>query len=109
MIEDFLQRQLKPVVQQHWEAIMPEEAKAHRKFGIYKNGKSGRVRLGFVLHKTGAITNVAVVESSGDKVMDSAAMTAIRESQPLRLPARFSKNELKVSASFYYNPKSRQW
>jgi TonB family protein len=103
LIKDFLTHRLRPTINQHWIDAMPEEAKSHRTFGIGKKGKSGKVRVAFTLHKNGAITDIVLDETSGDKLLDAAALKAVKDSQPLPLPAAFSHDELKVRASFFYN------
>jgi len=106
-LKDFLVHQVKPTVLQQWEALMPEEAKSHRRFGIVQKGKSAIVRVSFTLHKDGAITDIVLDETSGEKVLDAAALKAIKDSQPLRLPAAYPDNSLTLRTSFYYNPKRK--
>jgi TonB family protein len=103
LIKDFLTHRLRPTITQHWSDVMPEEAKSHRTFGIGKKGKSGKVMVAFTLHKKGEITDIVLEEASGDKLLDAAALKAVKDSQPLPLPAAFSKDQLKVRATFLYN------
>jgi TonB family protein len=107
VIKDFLVHQVQPTVFRCWNDVMPEEAKDHRRLGIVKKGKSAVVRVSFTLHKDGAITGIVLDETSGDKVLDTAALKAIKDSQPLRLPAAFPDNSLTLHTSFYYNPKHK--
>ena len=92
---------------QRWNDVMPEEAKEHRTglIKVVKKGKNGTVRVGFTLHKSGQITDITVDDSSGDKLLDQAAAKAVKDSQPLPLPKAFAKDQLRIRATFLYNPK----
>jgi protein TonB len=109
VLKDFLKNRLRPTIMRHWEDVMPEEAKEHRSplVRMVKKGKTGTVRVSFTVHKDGAITDIVVDDSSGDRLLDEAAMKAVKASQPLTLPAAFTKDQLKIAATFMYNPKHR--
>jgi periplasmic protein TonB len=109
VLKEFLKNRLKPTIMRRWEDVVPEEAKEHRSplVRMIKKGKTGTVRVSFTVHKGGAITDIVVDDSSGDRLLDEAAMKAVKASQPLPLPAAFTKDQLKIAATFMYNPKHR--
>ncbi len=43
-------------------------------------------------------------DSSGDKLLDKAALTAIKDCRPAPLPSALSRETLKMRLHFYYNP-----
>lgn len=45
-------------------------------------GERGEVALHFLLHTTGAITNIVIVKSSGFTVLDNAAISALKKIAP---------------------------
>lgn len=106
VIKEFLGETLRPTVQRHWTALMPDIAKGKRTwYGTLKDGKTGTARITFKLHKDGSITDIKLTDSSGDDQLDRAAMQAVRDSAPLRLPNSFSKDWLSMRVAFIYNPK----
>lgn len=108
IFKDYFSNRLRPAIRHRWIDAMPEEANGkHKKFGpihIDKKGKSGKVRVGFTLHKDGSVSDVNLEDSSGDKLLDMAAFNAVKDCQPGPLPAAFSRDQLKMRLIFYYNP-----
>ena len=49
----------------------PKQAKRRR--------QQGQVKVSFILHGDGNISNICIVKSSGSKILDRAAMTAISD------------------------------
>lgn len=92
---------LQPVlhsVRKNWYRLIPESARAP----IMKKGK---VAITFRVMKDGKITDVQLVESSGDVALDRAAYGGVTESSPLPpLPSAFSCDFLSLEFRFYYNP-----
>jgi protein TonB len=106
VITEFLGKKVRPTIGQHWNQLMPDIAKSKRTwYGTVKNGKTGTARITFKLHRNGAITDIALEESSGDDALDRAAMQAVKDSAPLLLPSSFSKDTLSMRTAFMYNPK----
>lgn len=57
--------------------------------------KEGVAYVSFVLHRDGSVTNLRIVESSGDKRFDKTALDAIRKSAPFpKFPAAISENKI---------------
>jgi TonB family protein len=66
--------------------------------------ESRKVVLVFKVGRDGNILSHSVNESSGDKVMDDAAVEALMKSQPFEpLPKDFSGNSVDIQFSFDYN------
>jgi protein TonB len=105
LLADYIAHRLKPAVFARWAILMPEEAMSRqRRFHLNRKGKTGKVAVSFTLHKDGSITDAAVSDSSGDKVLDQAALQAIRESKPGPLPAGFERETQEMRFKFAYNP-----
>ncbi|MFN7976320.1 MAG: TonB family protein [Acidobacteriota bacterium] len=67
-------------------------------------GVKGHVRVSFVIHRSGAITDITLEQSSGTSSYDEAAMAAISASSPLSaLPEKFPFDREKVTINFLYN------
>jgi protein TonB len=101
----YFSNRLVPAIRSCWISVMPEEAKGkHRSFHLDKKGKTGKVRVGFTLHKDGSRTDATIEGSSGNKALDQAALNAVKDCPPAPLPATFARETLKMRFSFYYNP-----
>ncbi|MCM1339294.1 MAG: TonB C-terminal domain-containing protein [Muribaculaceae bacterium] len=65
---------------------------------------SRKVTLLYEIKKSGEVTNVSIVQSSGNKKMDKSAIKALEAASPLRpLPAEFKEDSVKVQFTFDYN------
>ena len=51
-----------------------------------------------------SMTDTTIEDSSGDKVLDQAALKAVKDCGPPPLPSDFSREILKMRFWFYYNP-----
>jgi TonB family protein len=92
-------RQMLKLLQKNWEAIMPEEAKM---------GEKGKVKVTLEILPDGtlAIGDPQIEKSSDVKVLDEAAMNAIRHSVPFAsLPQQFHGPYVKLRVLFLYNIK----
>jgi TonB family protein len=79
----------------NWIANMPQ---------LLKTGMKGVVTIRFTIHRTGRISDVTIVNSSGAPPYDFAAKKAIELSSPLNaLPADFPNESERVTCVFYYN------
>ena len=104
--KQFFRQKLYPTIQRHWNALMPQIAKAKRtRWGTLKDGKRGTAYVIFAIHRDGSITDITLEASSGDDQMDKAALQAVEESQPLPLWNTIKHDEIKIRAAFMYNPK----
>jgi TonB family protein len=84
-------------IRSNWYANMPE---------LIKVGMKGVVTLQFTIERSGRVSNVTIVSSSGIPPYDNAAKKAIEISSPLAaLPADFPNPRERVTAQFYYNMK----
>lgn len=89
-------------VQENWYALIP--AKAHE-----PEKKQGKVSIEFSILRDGKITGAAVASSSGDEVLDRAALASILASSPLpALPAKITAPRLALRLHFQYNPVNPQ-
>jgi TonB family protein len=74
--------------------------------GLSEPLKASRaVAVELAIEKGGAITDINVVQSSGDQFLDQAAVRGLRSSSPLRaLPPGFTGDSLRVRLHFLYLP-----
>jgi TonB family protein len=64
----------------------------------------GHVVLQFNVHKTGAITDLAIVQPSAIEAFNNAAVNAIRGSNPTQpLPPEYPTEKVLFTVTFYYN------
>ncbi len=82
-------------IRYHWYNNMPE---------LIRIGVKGVVVIRFTIHRSGRISEVTILRSSGSPPYDFAAKKAIELSSPLApLPEKFPKETEHVTAAFYYN------
>lgn len=83
-------------VRQNWWPNMPAEA---------KEGTKGKVVVRFGIQRDGTLSaGPAVRVSSGNKSLDDAAISAIRDSAPFyRLPEAFKGPNIELQLGFFYN------
>lgn len=87
-------------VRANWYSRIPESARAPLM-------KKGQVSIQFDILKTGQITGMQVVGTSGDASLDGAAIVGIDQSGPFPpLPAQFQGQYLALRFHFFYNPDS---
>jgi TonB family protein len=85
-------------VRSNWHALMPAKARDPEK-------KQGKVSIGLTILRNGKIVRAAVSSSSGDEVLDRAALGSILASSPLlALPAQLTAANLILRLNFQYNP-----
>lgn len=79
----------------HWKQNMPP---------LLYTGMKGIVSIRFKIHRSGAISDITVISSSGIPPYDFAAQKAIEQSSPLNpLPPDFTPDSERVICTFYYN------
>lgn len=79
----------------HWYNNMPD---------IIRTGMKGVVVIRFTIQRSGEITDLTILQSSGIPPFDFAARKAIELSSPLGpLPRDFPNDSERVTAAFYYN------
>jgi len=79
----------------NWYANMPD---------LIRSGMKGVVTIRFTIQRSGAITDVTILNGSGIPPFDFAAKKAIELSSPLNpLPNDFPNNNERVTCMFYYN------
>jgi|GEM_PF-2792237 len=85
---------IKRQVESVW--IYPEEA--------IEKGESGVLFLFFIIDRNGSLKEVKLLNSSGYKILDDAAIEALKDAAPFPpFPKRFDMYRLKVYASFRYD------
>jgi TonB family protein len=85
-------------VRSNWHALIPVKARDPEK-------KQGKVSIELAILRKGKIVRAAVSSSSGDQVLDRAALGSILASSPLpALPAQLSAANLILRLNFQYNP-----
>lgn len=105
VLKDYFSGRLVPAIRSCWYRVMPEEAYPKRRpLHLDRKGKSGKVRIEFTLHKDGSVTDAGIENSSGDKVLDQAALNAVKECRTGSLPSAFSRETVRMHFNFYYNP-----
>jgi TonB family protein len=91
-------KRLRYTVQNHWDPLIPESA-------MPPVMKKGVVVIEFTIDKTGKVSGMKLISSSGDVALDRAAWGAITDAIPLpNLPVQFAGQYLQIRARFYYNP-----
>ena len=69
------------------------------------NGLQGELLLQFVLDRSGRLVDISLIDSSGHKILDIAALEAVKTASPFNpYPPTIRKNKLRIIASFKYNP-----
>jgi TonB family protein len=61
----------------------------HYPFMAKRRGKQGLVRLNFVMHPDGQVSDIAIVQSSRYALLDEAATRAVQSISPFRLAASY--------------------
>ena len=76
---------------------------------IARNGEKGRVIVAFMIGRSGRVKDLRLLASSGNVVLDRAAIAAISSSDPLpALPIAFKGEQLVLELPFLYNLKSQE-
>ena len=84
----------------NWYSNMPQ---------LIQTGMKGVVTIRFTIQRSGAITDIVILESSGRPPYDFAAKKAIELSSPLNpLPADFPNSTERVTCMFFYNEQPPQ-
>ena len=85
-------------IRKNWYALMPLKARA-------PENKQGQVSIEFSILKDGRVTGITVKSSSGDDVIDRAALGSVKASSPLSpLPSELLAPSLMLHLRFQYNP-----
>lgn len=83
-------------VRQNWYKLVPASEMA-----------KGRLAIEFAVLKNGQISNMKLVASTGNSLLDRAAWGGIAASNPFpALPTKFNGDQLVLRFRFYYNPDS---
>lgn len=84
----------------NWYSNMPQ---------LIQTGMKGVVTIRFTIHRSGQITDITILDSSGRPPYDFAAKKAIELSSPLNpLPADFPNPTERVTCMFFYNEQPPQ-
>ncbi len=68
-------------------------------------GLEGELMLQFILDRSGKIIDISLVHSSEHKILDNAALDAVKTASPYNpFPEKIQKNKLRIIASFKYKP-----
>ena len=91
---DYMAR-IKHQIEKVW--LYPEQAASR--------GISGEITLRFRLSEEGNLLSVRMLDSSGTKILDVAAIKAVKGAAPYYpFPSTITKKRLSITASFIYNP-----
>lgn len=86
-------KHIKDKIENVW--IYPQDAR--------ENGIQGRLLVYFSISKNGSLYRLSLVRSSGSKILDDAAMQAIKDASPFpKLPDRLHLDRLNIYAAFEY-------
>ena len=71
--------------------LVYQEVNRHKRYPYIarKQGREGLVKLNFILHPDGRVTDVAIVESSRFTVLDRAAQKAVEDISPFLMAAEY--------------------
>ena len=93
----YLSRMLMKIRQKWYERIPRPALPPERKHGI--------VTVQFAILTDGEVVDAKITDSSGDSLLDQAALVAIIKSSPLpRLPKEGGQERLQLRFTFTYNP-----
>lgn len=95
------------IVRRNWFAAAPDSVRTAGNPNRWHKPKlkRGVVKVGFAIARDGAVTDLHVVESSGDDELDAAAMEGISSASPLpALPEQFKHERLEMRMTLHYNP-----
>ncbi len=68
-----------------------------------QRGMEGEVTVEFVIAKSGSVSRIKVLKSSGYKILDDAIVEALRLASPFApLPDGFGKQKMLITGSFRY-------
>lgn len=91
----YLQHSIMPQVRANWYNAIPESSQ----------WKQGKASIEFAIAKTGQLTGMRLVASSGDRLLDRAAWAGLTASGPFPpLPSEFTGDCLALRFVFIYNP-----
>ena len=92
-----------------WERDLIAQIERHKRFPADARGRYGVASVAFAIDRTGRLTEVKLVHSSGATALDEAALDLIRRSQPFPAPpAAMSDRDLNFVAPIrYLRPGSR--
>lgn len=69
------------------------------------NGLRGELLMQFVLDRSGKLIKISLINSSGYKILDDAALNAVKIASPFdSYPRTIQKKKLRIIASFTYKP-----
>ena len=84
----------------------------HFKNEVYRNwivppsvsmGARGQVSIEFVVERSGAMSGLRILQSSGTPALDRAARNALLGSRFLALPSDFRPDQVLMQVTFFYN------
>ena len=68
-------------------------------------GLQGKLLLQFILDRSGKLIDISLINSSGHKILDNAALGAVKTASPYNpFPEKIQKRKLRIIASFKYKP-----
>ena len=77
----------------------------YRRIPLSAETKTGKVTIEFAITSDGKLTNIHLVASSGDWVLDRAAWGGVTQSSPFPpLPSQYRAPNLALRLQFHYNP-----
>ncbi len=86
-------KHIKDLIENVW--VYPKEAR--------EKGIDGRLVIKFTIKENGELGDVEVLNSSGYKFLDAAAVTALRDASPFpELPKQWKKKEFTIAGNFIY-------
>ncbi|OGL46138.1 MAG: hypothetical protein A2W05_09670 [Candidatus Schekmanbacteria bacterium RBG_16_38_10] len=86
-------KHIKDLIENVW--VYPREAR--------EKGIDGRLVIKFTIKENGDLGDVEVLNSSGHKFLDAAAVTALKDASPFpELPKQWKKKDLTIAGNFIY-------
>ncbi len=94
-----------PAVLSRWRQELIAQIERHKRFPANALGRSGVASVAFTIDRSGHLTAVHLVASSGSAALDEAALDLIRRSQPFPTPpAALRESDLSFAAPVRYLP-----
>ncbi len=94
-----------PAVVSRWRQALIAQIERHKRFPANAVGRSGVASVEFTIDRSGHLTAVRLVASSGSAALDEAALDLIRRSQPFPTPpSALKESDLSFAAPVRYLP-----
>lgn len=96
---------VEPSTSKGYTAELSQEIAAHKRYpkAAKRQNQQGRVEVRVVIQKSGKVSHLSISKSSGHKLLDQAALKAVKKAEPFgALPASMQKSQLAIIVPFEF-------